>query len=708
METPLIDRNASWLQFNGRVLEEAADMGNPLLERLKFLSIFCTNLDEFFMVQIGGLLDRMLAPGNDPDAGPSPARQLSGAIARIGKMMRDYEDVRRPLFTALAEAGIAQLSVPKLSGSRLAAVRRRFFDTVLPLVTVVIVDAKHPFPFLPCGATFAAVSLRSKNGEKLGLVLLPEAAPKPVYMDAADTVCCFLAEDAAARFAGDIFPKYDVAEAGVFRVTRNADLVIDDDTLPAGADYREALSRVLEKRKRLWPVRLQSSLPAGSRLARLLAKHLGLKNRQVFSQSGPLDLRYAHSLIGKARAGGYAHLLYGDLKSVYVPGLRRGESVIAQTRLRDRLMIHPYVDFDAVLALLREAAYDDSVVALRQTLYRVSAGSEVVRYLAAAAQNGKEVTVAIELNARFDEASNLGWAATLENAGCRVIYGREGLKVHAKLLLVTRSTAAGIRHTAHISTGNYNEHTTRLYSDIGLLTSDAHIAHDILLFFHELGAGAPAGAYRSLGVSPGGIRATLCRLLDAEMANARRGGQAHVIFKANTLSDGAMIGKLIAASQAGVKIDLIIRGTCCLTAGVPGLTEHIRVVSIVGRFLEHARVYWFKSSDRLFISSADLMLRNLDRRMEVLCPVRDRRVAARIMQMLHMQLRDTAKGRVMLPGGRYARLKAPDGVADSQMALYRQFTQDGSRPRRLRHAAKDARKKIGAVLIRIGQRFTRP
>lgn len=706
MENPYIDRNQSWLLFNARVLEEAADQANPLLERLKFMSIFCTNLDEFFMVQIGGLLDRILAPDSDVD--PHPEQQLELALSCTHALMQSFLGVRRPLFAELEQADIHQLSVRQLSGELKQRVKESFFEDVMPLVTAVIVDAKHPFPFLPCGAAFAAAGLRCKNGEKLGLVLFPEAARGPIYLEDS-SMCCFLPEDAAACFACDIFPKHEVIEAGVFRVTRNADLVMDDDALPNGADYRQALAHVLEKRKKLQPVRLQSSEPVASRLTRSLSKRLGLKSRQVFCQEGPLDMRYVHGLISTARAHGYADLLFNGLKSVYAPGLRRGESVIDQVRQRDRLMIHPYVDFDAVLALLREAAYDESVVAIRQTLYRVSAGSEVVRYLCAAAQNGKEVTIAIELNARFDEASNLSWANALENTGCRVIYGRDNLKVHAKLLLITRNTPAGIRHTAHIATGNYNENTTRVYSDIGLLSSDAHIAQDIMLFFRELGADAPAGKYRSLSVSPGGIRAKLCNLLDTEIAHARAGGQAHVILKANAITDRPMIDKLIEASKAGVKIDLIIRGICCIKAGIQGLTHNIRIVSIVGRFLEHARVYWFSSSDRLFISSADLMPRNLDRRMEVLCPVADKRAAAPIMQMLHMQLCDNTKGRQMREDGQYVRICAPYGITDSQMTLYKAISESAAlRPHRLRRAAKVARNMLGTALIRLGKRFTRP
>ena len=710
MVTPYINMEESRLLFTSRVLEEAADQENPLLERLRFLSIFSANLDEFFMVQIGTLRDRMITAPKSQDEmiGLTPSRQLEAALYQINIMMHDFEAVRSALFAELDAAGIEYLDIRKKQKNN-DAIRHLFFDTIMPLLTVVIVDTKHPFPFLPGGSVFAAVRIALKNSEKLGLILLPEATPKPVFIKSA-SLQYFLAEDAASHFAQTVFGHYQIIETGVFRVTRNAGLVLDDDALPKGIDYRAALSMTLEKRKRLEPVRLQSSLKISSRLVHMLCKHLDLKNKQVFCQCGPLDFGYIHALIDSARTHGHSHLLYRELKSVYVPGLRRGESVIAQTKSRDHLMIHPFVDFDAVLALLREAAYDQSVVAIRQTLYRVSAQSEVVRYLAAAAQNGKEVTVVIELNARFDEQSNLSWAAMLENAGCHVIYGHDGLKVHAKLLLITRSTAKGIRHIAHIATGNYNENTTRLYSDIGILTSNMHICGDIVRFFRDQGSGSTAGTYHSISVSPCGIRSTLYHFLDQEIASAQNNGDARVIFKCNALCDKDMIDKLIEASKAGVKVDLIIRGACCIKAGLDGLTQNIRIVSIVGRFLEHARVYWFSGSGRLFISSADLMPRNLNQRIEALCPVHDKHIADCLLHMLDLQLRDTAKGRVMLPSGQYTRQQLPNGIADSQTALYRLFSEidDSPQPVILHRATKHIRQKLGKHLIRLGRRFTRP
>lgn len=710
MDTPYINIEESRLLFTRRVLEEAFDKNNPLLERLRFLSIFSSNLDEFFMVQFCQLKHRLnTAPDKvDELTGLLPCALIDAVLCHIEHLMAYYETVRAALFEELKSADIEYLDIRTQKQRRLSAIRHLFFDAIMPLLTVVIVDAKHPFPFLPSGSAFAAVRIGYKNSEKLGLILFPEATPKPVFLESG-SLRFFLAEDAASYFAGNVFADRQIIESGIFRITRNAGLVMDDDALPKGIDYRAALSMILEKRKRLEPVRLQSRLKSGSRLVRLLSRHLDLHPKQVFCQSGPLDFRYVHNLIDSARTHGLSHLLYRELKSVYAPGLSRGDSMIAQMKGRDRLMIHPYVDFDAILALLREAAYDQSVVAIRQTLYRLSGQSEVARYLAAAAQNGKEVTVVIELNARFDEQSNLSWAAILENAGCRVIYGHDGLKVHAKLLLITRSTAKGIRHIAHISTGNYNENTTRIYSDIGILTTDPIISNDIVRFFRDRGSGTTGGSYHNIRVSPDGIRDSLMCLLDQEIAYAQNNDDARVIFKCNALCDKAMIDKLIEASVAGVKVDLIIRGPCCLIAGLNGFSQNVRIVSIVGRFLEHARVYWFSSSGKLFISSADLMPRNLDHRIEVLCPVRDKHIADCIMHMLSLQLRDTAKGRFMLPTGRYSRIKTADGIADSQDALYHLFSEidESSQPYRLRRAVKRLRLNLGKQLIRLGRRFSR-
>ena len=706
-----INRELSWLDFNNRVLEEAQDENNPLLERLKFLSIFCSNLDEFFMVRVGGLFDQSLTGlvGEDKITGLTPAQQLDAVFQKVRGMVTSYNRIQKELFKALEKAGIRQLVPKDLSSRDIAALKIEYVKTTMPLLSTIIVDSKHPFPYLPNKAIFIAVRLKGKNKEKLGLLLFPDTVQNIVFIDT-DNITYFLIEDIIERFAAEMFPNQDVLEVGKFRITRNADLVLDDEVVQSEENFRQAMRHILERRRRLMPIRLETNISPDSALAQQLGDYLALSTDQIVRQRGPLDMSVAWSVADAAAAKGLSEHFYSDMKSVYVPGMLRGESVIAQVKSRDYLMIHPYVNFDAVLSLLREAAYDSSVIAIRQTLYRVSDNSEVVKYLVAAAENGKEVTVLVELKARFDEANNIGWAAKLEDVGCRVIYGRDYLKVHSKLLLVTRSGSKGISYTAHVATGNYNEKTANLYTDIGILTADEDIAADIILFFRELGAGVTGENYRVFDVSPGGIRQKLYQLIDEEIDNQRRYGRSHIVTKVNALADKDIIDKLVAASQAGVKIDLIIRGICCLKAGIPGLTENIRVISIVGRFLEHSRVYWFLGGgdEKLYISSADMMTRNLDRRMEVMCPVRDPDIAERIRSMVFTLMRDVGKGRIMQPDGSYARLRVPDGIQDAQMDQYTKCAADYKKlmPQKKRRLLLLIRRIVGTALIRLGKRIS--
>lgn len=706
-----INRELSWLSFNERVLEEAEDKTNPLLERLKFLSIFCSNLDEFFMVRVGGLFDQSLTGvlGKDSITGLTADQQLSKIYKKTAKMILAYNAAQQSLFTELKRNGVKHLVPGKLSARDIDLLKTEFVKTVQPLLSTFIVDGKHPFPYLPNKMVFLGVRLKGKNTEKLGLILFPEAAGKIVFLDT-DDVSYFLIEDVAEQFAKEMFPRQEVLGVGKFRITRNADLELDDEAAETEENYRIAMQHILERRKRLMPVRLETDLPRQNPIAVDVAERLHITSQQVYTQTGPLDMSVAWKVVDAAKAKGYHKHFYQDMKSVYTPGLQRGDSVIRQVKNRDYLMIHPYVNFDAVLALLREAVYDDSVIAIRQTLYRVSSNSEVVQYLVAAAKNGKDVTVLVELKARFDEANNLNWAAKLEDAGCRVIYGRDYLKVHAKLLLITRNTPKGIRYTAHVATGNYNEKTANLYTDIGILTANEDIAKDIILFFRELGAGVTGEVYRVFDVSPGGIRQKLYHLIDEEIANCRRYGRGHIAIKINSLADKDMLDRLVSASKAGVAVDLIVRGICCLKAGVPEQTENIRVISIIGRFLEHSRVYWFLGAgdEKLYISSADLMTRNLDRRMEVLCPVLDDGIAARIKDMVFTLAKDVAKGRIMQPDGSYVRLSLPEGIENAQMAQYEKCQQDHKKqmPQRKRSLSKSLRQSFGSALIRLGKRIS--
>lgn len=709
--SPYINRELSWLDFNERVLQEAEDISNPLLERLKFLSIFCSNLDEFFMVRVGGLFDQSLTGlvGEDSITGMSADEQLEGIFNKTTNMISSYNEIQESLFAELKGIGVLLLEPEKLSKRDLEALKTTFLKTIMPLFSTIIVDAKHPFPYLPNKAVFLAARIKGKNSEKLGLMLFPEAARKIIFQDI-DDVCCFLVEDVAKKFAKEMFCKQEVLEVGKFRVTRNADLELDDDIANNEEDYRQAMKHILERRKRLTPVRLETDLSENSEITQELAERLNLTSKQIYIQHGPLDMSVMWKVVDAVKAKGYVKHFYPEMKSVYTPGLQSGASVIRQVRTKDYLMIHPYINFEAVLTLLREAVYDDKVIAIRQTLYRVSNNSEVVKWLVAAAEKGKEVTVLVELKARFDEANNINWAAKLEDAGCRVIYGRDYLKVHSKLLLITRNTPKGVKYTAHVATGNYNEKTANLYTDIGILTSNEDIANDIILFFRELGAGVTGEDYRIFDVSPNGIRQKLYNLIEQEVKCVKKYGQGRMVFKINSLADKDMIDKLIKASKAGVKIDLIVRGICCLKAGIVGRTENIRVISIVGRFLEHSRVYWFLGGDneKLYISSADLMTRNLDRRMEVLCPVIDNKIANRIKDMVFTLAKDTAKGRIMQPDGSYTRLDLQGGIHDTQMAEYQKCLDyyKNQLPQKRMRVKRSLRHAVGNGLIRLGKRIS--
>lgn len=711
-KSPYINRELSWLDFNARVLEEAQSQDNPVLERLKFLSIFCSNLDEFFMVRVGGLFDQLLAGLDSEDriTELTPKKQLELIFKKTADMIAWYNNAQMVLFAALDEVGVRRIKSGKLSEQHLEFLRAEFNKTIRPLISTIIVDGKHPFPYLPNKAVFIAARLKNKSGEKLGLMLFPETARKIVFLNS-DDVVYYLAEDIIKAFAQEMFPKMEVVEIGKFRVTRNADLDLDDEVAGSEDDYRVAMQRILKKRRRLMAVRLETNLAGTSEIAKMLANRLGVMQAQVFTRRGPLDMSVMWTVLDAAKAKRFKDYFFPDIKSLFVPGLQQGASIHRQIRLKDYLLIHPYINFEAVLDLLREAILDDSVIAIRQTLYRVSNNSEVIKYLVAAAENGKEVTVLVELKARFDEENNIEWAAKLEDAGCHVIYGRDYMKVHAKLLLITRRSASGIQHTAHVATGNYNEKTANLYTDVGILTAKEDIANDIILFFRELSMDYTGEEYRVFHVSPDGIRKKFYDLIENEircMEMYARGG--HIVAKLNSLADREMIDRLIKASQAGVKIDLIVRGICCLKAGVPDLTDNIRVISIVGRFLEHSRVYWFLNGgdEKLFISSADLMTRNLDRRMEVLCPVNDKKIVKRLKDMLFLLTKDTQKGRIMQPDGSYTRLELPDGCENVQMIEYQNFLEDHKTqlPHRKMHFTQSIRREIGGALIWLGRHIS--
>ncbi len=671
-KTPYINRELSWMDFNARVLEEALKPENPLLERKKFLSIYSSNLDEFYMVRVGSLLDQFLSEHDfsDPITGMSSRDQLAAIYEKTAEMDKVYLKAVKALQRELDDNGIVHVHPQDFKDK--SELTEQFTARILPVLSPIVLDGKHPFPYIPNKSLFCGVSLLSKSQKRrTAIVMFPENVDMLFFLPSDHEVRYILFEDIITYFIKKIFTKYKVLETAMFKVVRNADIILDDDALEDEMDYKQAMIETLRKRRWLMPVRLMTTAKSGSALVPEISKALSLKPEQIFFGYPFLYSELAWDIIPAAQEKGMAHLMYPKIQRVYPASLRPNESLFHQVQKQDHLLTHPYERFEVILDLIKEAADDPNVVSIKQTLYRVSKHSAVVRALADAADKGKDVTVVLELKARFDEQNNLHYATVLEESGCKVIYGKDNLKVHAKVLLITRKGLRGFEHVCHISTGNYNENTAKLYTDVGLLTADKVISEDVINFFSDLSGGEPR-PYQKLIASPNGIRKAVYRMIDDEIACAKKGESARIIAKLNSLADKGMVDKLIEASEAGVKIKLIIRGICCLNAGLAE-TKNIQVKSIIGRFLEHSRIFWFQNGGdaRMHISSADWMTRNLDRRIEIACPIEDPAIMAQLKHSLDVMLKDYGKGRYMLANGSYAHtLKRGNNVADSQMALY--------------------------------------
>jgi len=672
--SPYINRELSWLDFNSRVLEEAVKKENPPLERKKFLSIYSSNLDEFYMVRVGSLLDQSLSDHDfiDPISGMSSEEQLSAIYKKTADMDKLYLEAVKSVFSTLKENKIHHLHPEEIENQE--ELELHFETRIMPVLSPMVLDGKHPFPYIANKSIFCGVRMLTKNEKKrTGIVLFPNNVDMVIFLDSkVDEIKYMLFEDVVLYYIKKLFTKYTVLESGIFKVTRNADLILDDDAISDEMDYKQAMVEILRKRRWLMPVRLQTTVQSRSELVKNIAEELSIKKNQTFFGYPYLHSGLAWDIIPAAQEKNMGNLMYQRIERVYPRGLIRGRSIINRVLEKDSLLLHPYENFEAVIDLLKEASNDPDVISIKQTLYRVSEHSAIIQALTEAAENGKDVTVLLELKARFDEQNNLNYAIKLEESGCTVIYGKDNLKVHAKSILITRKSKRGIEYISHLGTGNYNENTAKLYTDVGILTSDRVIAEDLLNFYSDL-AGNERQEYQKLLVSPKGIRKSMYELIDNEVFNANHGGFGHIIAKLNSLADKGMVDKLIYASQNGVKIHLIVRGICCLSAGLMDYTENIEVKSIVGRFLEHSRIFWFLADgdEKMYISSADWMTRNLDRRMEIACPVEDSAIKQRLKHSLDIMLMDTGKGRDMLPSGEYIHsCKEEDFVVDSQMLLY--------------------------------------
>ena len=647
------NRELSWLAFDQRVLEEAADPSVPLMERLRFLSIFTSNLDEFFMVRVGSLTDLALVAPNarENKGGFSPAEQLRRIYAAVVPLVRQRDQVYRELIEALAEHGVADIPYKELKNGEREYVRAWYREAMRPLLMPQIIDPSHPFPHLKNKTLYAAALLREGDKRRLGIVGVPDVVP-PILPLPARPGAFVRTEDILAHHLRKIFKIYQIEEQAVVSVTRNADISYDEAMDQEDLDLRAQMTKLLRQRERLAPVRLemQGEAPA---LQAMLLRRLRLTAEQSYVCTCPLVLKYAYQLDSLDSA-----LFYPPHAPAYPAWLDREVPMWEQIRQRDVLLFYPYHSMQPFLDLLRQSAADPAVVSIQMTIYRVAGKSAVIKHLCAAAENGKAVTVLVELRARFDEGNNITWARELEEAGCRVIYGPAGYKCHGKICLITRKEKTGLSYVTQIGTGNYNEKTARLYTDLCLMTADRDIGEEANAVFNALAKGETVHETRRLLVAPHCLQNKVLAMMDDEIRRARAGEEAYIGVKINSLTDKAIIDKLIEASCAGVKVDLVVRGICCLIAGVPEATENIRVVSIVGRFLEHSRIYIFGRGERakVYIASADFMTRNTLRRVEVASPVMDADIRARILAMFDTMLRDNMQAREMDAQGQYHRL----------------------------------------------------
>ncbi len=650
------NRELSWLLFDARVLNEARDKSNPLFERLKFLSITASNLDEFFMIRVASLKDMVHAGYKKKDiAGMTAKEQLAAVVEETHKLVQQqYNVYNRSLMPQLAEHGLHIIKHHEdLTKEEGEYVDRYFADNVYPVLTPMAVDSSRPFPLIRNKSLNLGALMKKKNGGgelEFATVQVPSVLSRIVTIPDERGTKIILLEEVIERNIRKLFLNYDIVCSYPFRIMRNADLTIEEDE---AEDLLQEIEKQLKKRQWGHVIRLEVETGIDEKLLGLIQNELEIEPEDIYTISGPLDLTFLMKMYGME---GFDELKeHGYLKPQPVPELPDDADLFAKIREGDILMHHPYQTFEPVVNFVRQAAKDPDVLAIKQTLYRVSGNSPIVAALEQAADNGKQVSVLVELKARFDEENNIVWAKKLEKAGCHVIYGLVGLKTHSKITLVVRREEDGIRRYVHLGTGNYNDSTAKLYTDIGLFTCSEAIGEDATAVFNMLSGYSEPRNWNKLSLAPLWLKDRFLRLIEREKNYALQGRAAHIIAKMNSLCDKDIIEGLYAASAAGVKIDLIVRGICCLKVGIPGVSEHITVRSIVGNYLEHARIFYFENDGKpeYYCASADWMPRNLDRRVEILFPVEKPELQERLRHILECQLRDTVKASVLQPDGSY-------------------------------------------------------
>ena len=668
-----MNRELSWLKFNERVLEEAENKKVPLCERLTFASIYQSNLDEFFRVRVGSLVDQMLLGGKirDNKTKMTAKEQIEEVLHQVMKLNRRKDAVYDAIMGQLEDYGVRLVDFRKISKKESEYLEKYFLSEIAPVISPTIVGKRQPFPFLKNNEIYAVVVLQTKSGkEKLGIIPCSNTGFKRlVELPTAGTY--ILAEELILHYIPEVFKRYNIKAKSLIRVTRNAD--IDADALyDEDLDYRDFMAELIKRRKKLAPVRLELTREMDGEIVDVLCDYLELDSDYVFQVQAPLDLSFVFEIQDTLRKT--PELFYEKRVPQKSSQFRDGEPVFPQIREKDKLLSYPYESMKPFLNFLREAANDKEVISIKMTLYRVAKHSKIVEYLIDAAENGKEVLVLVELKARFDEENNIEWSRRLEDAGCRVIYGLDGYKVHSKLCLVTRKSEGQVEYYTQIGTGNYNEKTARLYTDLSLMTANVEIGLEAAKVFQALSMGETVDNVQHLLVAPRCLQNKVLSMIDEEIACAKEGKEAYIGLKMNSLTDKKIIDKLIEASQAGVKIDMVIRGICCLIPGVKGKTENIQVRSIVGRFLEHSRIYIFGTQERekVYIASADFMTRNTLRRVEVATPIYDKDLKMQLEEMFITMLSDNQKARQEDSRGNYEIAEAQETPLNSQEFFYEQ------------------------------------
>lgn len=655
-KTPCYEnRELSWLKFNERVLDEASDKDVPLCERLSFASIFQSNLDEFFMVRVGSLHDQMLfsETKRESKTNMTAGEQLSHIFKAARDLTRKKDHTYRHLMDELKEYGVELLNFSDIEYDDAVYLENYFKEQIMPILSPQVVGKKQPFPFIKNKEIYAVALLGSKSNEKVGLVPCSNGILKRLISIPSERNKYMLVEELILHFMPIIFEKYQIKSKSLIRIIRNADIDVDEAVDDEDTDYRDMMEKLIRQRKKLCPVKMEYSRVLDEKIIHNLCKELNLNHEQIYYSESPLELSFVF---------GFQDALRNNKNLFYERHIQKnpswyvsGKPVISQVEEADRFISYPYESMQPFIRMLQEAGEDEKVVSIKMTLYRVAKNSQIVESLISAAENGKEVVVLVELRARFDEENNIEWSRRLEDAGCRIIYGLDYTKVHSKLCLITYREEGQIKYVTQIGTGNYNEKTSKLYTDLSIITANKQIGMEAAYVFTRLCMGEFVEETNYLLVAPKCMKSKILNYMDKEIEIARNGGKAYVGVKINSLTDKEIIDKLIECSRAGVRVEMIVRGICCLIPGVKGHTENISVISIVGRYLEHSRVYIFGTHDRdnIYISSADFMTRNMERRVEIAAPIYDDSIKTRIRNMFHIMECDTVKARQLCSDGNY-------------------------------------------------------